>query len=47
MIEKLRKSLNEGGAFRVLLTDLSKTFACLPHELLITKIQAFMVDTFL
>ena len=30
MIEKWRKSFDEGGAFGALLTDLSKAFDCLP-----------------
>ena len=29
IIEKLRKSMDEGGAFRALLAGLSKTFNCL------------------
>ena len=44
MTEKWRKSLDAGGAFGTLLTDLSKAFDYLPYELLITKIHAYRVD---
>ena len=44
MIEKWRKSFDSGGAFGALLTDLSKAFGCLHHELLTTKLHAYGVD---
>ena len=44
MIEKWRKSVDEDGAFGALLTDLSKVFDYLSHELLIAKLHAYGVD---
>ena len=44
LIEKWRKRVDSGGAFGALLTDLSKDFDCLPHELLIAKLDAFGLD---
>ena len=44
MIKKLRESFDSGGNFGALLTDLSKVFDCLPHDLLIAKLHAYGLD---
>ena len=41
MLEKWKRSADNGKAFSALLTDLSKTFDCLDHELLIAKLNAY------
>ena len=38
MIEKARKIFHKVGTFGALLTDLSKTFDCMTHELPIAKL---------
>ena len=44
LIEKWKRSFDNGGAFGALLTDLSKGFDCLPHELLVAKLDAYGFD---
>ena len=44
MIEKWRESLDQGGAYGALLTDLSKAFDCFIHELIIAKPYACGVE---
>ena len=44
MTEKWKKCLNSNGACGVLLANLSKSFDCLPHSLLIAKRHAYGFD---
>ena len=44
MIEKARKILNKSETFGTLLTDLSKAFDCMTHDLLIAKLHALNFD---
>ena len=44
MIEKLKKCLDNQGSTGILLTDLSKAFKCLDHDLLIAKLHAYGFD---
>ena len=41
LIEKWKKSLDKGIKYGALLTDLLKTFDCLLHDLLVTKLHAY------
>ena len=41
MIEKRKKAVDNGNVFGTLLTDLSKAFNCLPHDLIIAKSNSY------
>ena len=41
MLERFKKALDNKNKFGALLTDLSKAFDCLNHELIIAKLEAF------
>ena len=41
LLEKWKNSVDKGKVFGALLTDLSKAFDCLDHELLTAKFNAY------
>ena len=41
LLDKWKNSTDKGKAFGALLTDLSKAFDCLDHELLTAKLNAY------
>ena len=47
MVENCKKALDQGNEYDALLTDLSKSFDCLPHDLIVAKLHAhgFSIDS--
>ena len=41
MLEKWKNAADKEKVFGALLTDLSKAFDCLPHELIIAELNAY------
>ena len=37
----MEKNVDNRGVFGALLTDLSKAFDCIPHDLIIAKVEAY------
>ena len=45
MVENCKKALDQGNEHGALLTDLSKAFDCLPHDLIVAELHAYGFST--
>ena len=44
LLQQWLSELDSGGFVGTLLTDLSKVYDCLPHNLIIAKLKAYRLD---
>ena len=44
LIQSLKKGLDNSGLVGTILMDLSKAYECLPHDLLIAKLEVYGLD---
>ena len=44
LLQSLKKGLDNSGLVGTILMDLSKAYDCLPHDLLIAKLDAYSLD---
>ena len=41
MVENCKKTLDQGNEYGALVNDFSKTFDCLPHDLIVAKLHVY------